>query len=178
MRPILFFFFFVLILSLPTSAQDIQEYTDPSGQKQLQGKANRKALKGPTYAWWFNMFYNSYEPDSVRLDSIKSLLTEKKIRIFMGTWCDDSRREVSRFFKILDRIGYSSDSVQLIMVTNKPELYKQSPQHEEKGLNISLVPTFIIESAGKEVGRIVETPKLSLEKDLLEILRVTSGSKL
>ena len=173
MRP--FLFIFVLILSLQVGAQDVQEYTDPSGQKQLQGKATRSALKATTYAWWFNMFYNGYELDSLRVDSIKPLLSDKKISIFMGTWCDDSRREVSRFFKILDRIGYSSDSVQLIMVTNKPELYKQSPQHEEKGLNISLVPTFIIESAGKEIGRIVETPKLSLEKDLLEILRVKGG---
>src|SRR5574343_888947 len=161
----------VLLFSIPVFSQDAQEYTDPSGQKQLQGKATRAALKAPTYAWWFNMFYNSYETDSLRIDSIRPLLADKKITIFMGTWCDDSRREVSLFYKILDKLGYPSDSVQLIMVTNKPELYKQSPQHEEKGRNITLVPTIIIESGKKELGRIVETPKASLEKDLLGIVR-------
>ncbi len=57
------------------------------------------------------------------------------------------------------------------MVSNKDSLYKKSPQHEEAGKNIVRVPTIIIEQKGTELGRIIEFPITSLEKDLLSILR-------
>lgn len=57
------------------------------------------------------------------------------------------------------------------MVSNRDSLYKKSPQHEETGKNIVRVPTIIIEQKGVEIGRIIEFPKTSLEKDLLSILR-------
>ncbi len=57
------------------------------------------------------------------------------------------------------------------MVSNQQDSYKQSPQHEENGRNIIRVPTIIIEDNFKEVGRIVEYPVVSLEKDMLSILR-------
>jgi hypothetical protein len=50
-------------------------------------------------------------------------------------------------------------------------LYKQSPEHEEAGRKILRVPTLIIESGGHEWGRIIELPVVSLERDLLRILR-------
>jgi len=40
----------------------------------------------------------------------------------------------------------------------------------EKGY-VDFVPTFIISKEGKEIGRIVEEPTESLEKDLLAILK-------
>lgn len=89
----------------------------------------------------------------------------------MGTWCGDSKREVPRILKMLDCCGFKERDVNLIMVSNKDSLYKKSPQHEEAGKNIVRVPTIIIEQKGLEVGRIVEFPKISLEKDMLAILR-------
>ena len=43
--------------------------------------------------------------------------------------------------------------------------------HEEAGRNIVRVPTIIVEQKGAEIGRIIEFPVTSLEKDLLTILR-------
>ena len=57
------------------------------------------------------------------------------------------------------------------MVGNGDSLYKKSPQHEEAGKNIVRVPTIIVEQKGNEIGRIIEFPITSLEKDLLTILR-------
>lgn len=37
-------------------------------------------------------------------------------------------------------------------------MYKESLQHEKKGLNIVRVPTFVIFKDGKEVNRIIERP--------------------
>jgi len=38
-------------------------------------------------------------------------------------------------------------------------------------LDIKRVPTFIIYENGEEIGRIIETPKKSLEKDLEKIVK-------
>jgi len=59
----------------------------------------------------------------------------------------------------------------LVMVGNNDSLYKKSPQHEEAGKNIVRVPTIIVDQKGVEIGRIIEFPVSSLEKDLLTILR-------
>jgi hypothetical protein len=50
-------------------------------------------------------------------------------------------------------------------------MYKKSPGHEEEGRQIIRVPTMIIEGVTVELGRIIEFPVVSLEKDLLRILR-------
>jgi hypothetical protein len=89
----------------------------------------------------------------------------------MGTWCGDSRREVPRLLKMLDCCGFPMDQLQLIMVSNHSDMYKKSPGREEAGRNIIRVPTLIVESNDQEVGRLVEYPVITLEKDLLAILR-------
>ena len=89
----------------------------------------------------------------------------------MGTWCGDSRREVPRVLKMLDCCGFDMRNLTLVMVGNGDTLYKKSPQHEEAGRNIARVPTIIAEQKGAEIGRIIEFPISSLEKDMLSILK-------
>ena len=84
----------------------------------------------------------------------------------MGTWCSDSRREVPRFYKILDSLNFPSAKVKLIMVDRK----KEAAGIDISPFNIELVPTMIFYNDGLEDGRIIETPKETLEKDLEEIL--------
>ena len=59
----------------------------------------------------------------------------------------------------------------MIALGGSDSLVKQSPRHEEAGLGIFRVPTIIIYENAVESGRINEFPVLSLEKDLLAILR-------
>jgi hypothetical protein len=72
---------------------------------------------------------------------------------------------------MLDCCNFPMQNLQLVMVGNADSLYKKSPQHEEAGKNIVRVPTIIVEQNGKEIGRIIEFPVSSLEKDMLSILR-------
>jgi len=137
----------------------------------LLGKCTRSALLQAPFADWFRPNYDSYVVDSFTCNYIRPLLAGKSITIFMGTWCGDSKREVPRVLKMLDCCGFSEKNITLVMVSNKDSLYKKSPQHEEAGKNIVRVPTIIIEQKGAEIGRIIEFPKTSLEKDLLSILR-------
>ena len=88
----------------------------------------------------------------------------------MGTWCSDSRREVPRFFKILDAVNYPSDKVAIICVDED----KKTRGNELTGLKIELVPTLIFYKNGNELGRIVESPNDTLEKDIIKILTAHS----
>ncbi len=49
--------------------------------------------------------------------------------------------------------------------------YKQSPGHEETGFDIFRVPTLLVKAKNRVKGRIIEYPVISLEKDLLSILK-------
>jgi predicted Zn-dependent protease len=48
--------------------------------------------------------------------------------------------------------------------------FKQSPGHPEARRYVHRTPTIVIVRDGREIGRIVETPSLSLEADTLAIL--------
>jgi len=144
---------------------------DPRGNDMLLGKCTRAALLQAPFADWFKANYDSYVVDSFTCNFIRPLLAGKSITIFMGTWCGDSKREVPRVLKMLDCCDFPMNELKLVMVGNNDSLYKKSPQHEETGKNIVRVPTVIVEQKGAEIGRIIEFPITSLEKDLLAILR-------
>jgi tetratricopeptide (TPR) repeat protein len=145
--------------------------TDNNDKPMLLGECNKTALEQTPFSEWFNKNYTDYKINDTVLPAIKPLTAEKKFLIFMGTWCGDSKREVPRMLKILDSCGVNSSQIKLVMVDNHDSTYKQSPAHEEANLNIHRVPTLIVYENNKETGRIVEEPVVTLEKDLLAILR-------
>ncbi|HTQ65624.1 MAG TPA: thioredoxin family protein [Puia sp.] len=149
-----------------------RESIDIHGNQMLIGKCTRERLKEKPYGDWFNKNYADYKIDTVTAEKLKTYLSQKNFLIFMGTWCGDSKREVPRIFKILDYCGVKSGNIKLIMMDSRDSVYKQSPTHEERGLNIHRVPDLLIYSNNKEMGRIVESPVVTLEKDMLAI---TSG---
>lgn len=153
-------------------AQSIcNSYTADNGQTVLLGKCVRTSLLQQPFQVWYAYQYQQYKPDSSILLGLKAQQHPYTMQIFLGTWCGDSKREVPRMLKVLDSCGWDSSRLELIFVDGRPEHYKQSPQHEEAGKNILRVPTFIIRKEEKEIGRIIETPTVSLEADLLKIIR-------
>lgn len=142
-----------------------------SSNGQLLGIHTKKDLQNPPYNQWFNKNYDDYTLDSSTARQLKPLLKNKRLEIFMGTWCGDSKREVPRMFKIFDYAGVRPSQVKMIMVDNQDSTYKQSPTHEEKGKFIHRVPCLVVYDNNKEMNRIVEMPVVSLEKDLLSIVQ-------
>lgn len=146
------------------------EAADKKGNLILLGKSTRERLAQPPFNGWYTTNYAAYTVDSNTANQAKSLLKNKRFLLFMGTWCGDSRREVPRMYKILDYCQVRPSRIQLINLNNSDTAYKQSPGHEEQGLNIRRVPTLLIYEGQREVGRIVESPVTSLEKDILAIV--------
>jgi thiol-disulfide isomerase/thioredoxin len=132
----------------------------------LLGIQQRATLETSPYDTWFRDNYKQHTLDTVTIQTIKSDLASSDITVFMGTWCEDSQREAPAFYKILDLAGIDSNTIKLITVSED----KDTPEGLEDGLDITNVPTIIFSKDGKELGRIVEYPLESLEKDMAKIL--------
>ena len=150
------------------------EITEEGVDPYLLGQIDRTGLEGPNYIQWFEENYDFYELDTEAVDQLKSQLGDYDLLVFLGTWCEDSQLQIPGFYKILDAIDYPEDQLTVVALSEQDDLYKQSPQHEEAGLNIEFVPTIIVYEDDTELGRIEEFPMESLEKDLLNI--ISSGS--
>ena len=137
--------------------------TTSEGEKILLGKINHDQLIYFSQDW----FLKKYKPmDSKILLELAPIVINIKIKIFMGTWCEDSKREIPILFDILKSIDYDLSSIEIIsMSENKTTLEKF-----EKGLNITNIPTFIFYKNNIELNRIVEFPLETLEKDVFKIL--------
>ena len=94
------------------------------------------------------------------------------VTVYFGTWCSDSRREVSRLWAVLDRLGVDETAhglpfdVRYIGVDRD----KKQPVGLISTLDLRYVPTIIVSRGLSEVGRIVEEPLVSLEVDLAGLL--------
>ena len=160
-------FFFINI----TFAQLNTLVSDANGNQKLLGQINSEGLRQAPFGDWFNTNYNTYDINQQIVQRLQPDLSKFQIKVFLGTWCGDSKREVPRFYHILDAVNFPNAQLEVIAVDNARDTYKQSPTAEEKGLNIHRVPTFIFYKDGKEVNRIVESPVETLERDMLSIIK-------
>lgn len=143
---------------------------EKSGKQMLIGVSTREAFKDTSFSWWFDSEYENYDIKKKDLsEDLSSKLKDYNITIVMGTWCSDSRREVPRFYKILDELNYPSDSVRVINVDRD----MKDIDGEVSGLSIKLVPTFIFYKENQEEARIIEVPVETLEKDITAIVHGT-----
>lgn len=147
-----------------------QEITSLSGETILLGRVNREGLVKEPHLTWLQREYNEYKPDVLTLDKIEDQLKEVDLLVFLGTWCEDSQREIPRLYRILDYVGYKDKNMEMIGVDDHPDRYKQSPDGETEQWNVESVPTIILLKDGEELGRIVEFPEETLERDLQRIL--------
>jgi thiol-disulfide isomerase/thioredoxin len=156
--------------SQPVSAQ-IESAAAPTDFHEastwLLGYFTRTMMTSPPHSEWFQKGYDDYEFNE---DVVNILIQVSKegltIKIVMGSWCPDSRREVPRFMKILDYWKFPAENLIYIGVDES----KYSPIGEYKKLEIVRVPTFIFYKNNIEAGRIVEVPSTSLEQDIVNIL--------
>jgi thiol-disulfide isomerase/thioredoxin len=111
-----------------------------------------------------------YKPDQKIIEQILATTvrygTDLKAEVVLGTWCGDSVSQVPKFMAVQRALRKNRLPVQFMGLDRT----KKAPAEVAEGRNIERVPTFIIYHKGVEIGRIVETPKVSVEADLAEIL--------
>ena len=146
-----------------------QPETDFSEQSTwLLGYFPKSRMSGEPHSEWFMKGYDSYAPDNEVINQLNTIAKDiLTIKIVLGTWCPDSRREVPRFMRIIDLWQFPAEKITFIGVDNA----KLSPIGEYTSLSIERVPTFIIYKNNIEAGRIIENPTTSLEQDIVNILK-------
>jgi tetratricopeptide (TPR) repeat protein len=136
----------------------------------LLGEVTLLQLKQEPYATWYSKNHEDYQPNGRIVEALKKTNPAKyTIKVFFGSWCGDSKRELPKMMKLLEKLSFTQNNFTLIGVDDSTEVYKQSPQRQEAGMNIFRVPTFIVYENNIEVGRIVEYPAETMERDLLRI---------
>lgn len=135
------------------------------GQVELLGDLTQDEILQSLADW--ETVVVSYSPNLEIISRLQAVSEEIRIEVFLGTWCSDSKQNVSAYFKIMDMVQNP-----LIQTT-----YIGLPQKKEnraaylQGRDIQRIPTFIITIRGQEAGRIIETPQTSVEEDLWEIIQ-------
>lgn len=160
--------FALSLMSTQMNAQGFKIIPDEkTGEPLILGHCTVTEMNDSVFSGAWTDEYKSYQPDSLIIDSLKGKLDDVVITIVFRSTCGDSREQVPRFFKILNYLDYPLDKLTLIGVDRA----KKDISGDVDKLDIGLVPTFIFYRDGKEVGRIIETPNVSLEKDLLRIIQ-------
>jgi thiol-disulfide isomerase/thioredoxin len=158
------FIAFIMMPVMIFSQEMNKKITDPkSGKEILFGNCNRAGLERGDFGKLFDEYYKIYEPDMAVISQLKLKQEGVELLIVLGTWCSDSQEQVPKFFKVLDMIRFDKKNVQMICVDGN----KEAGAVDLVNYNIQKVPTFIVYKKGREIGRIIETPYTTIEKDLL-----------
>ena len=148
--------------SLPVSLGETSD-----GVPFITGKINRQNLIEFEHSKWFLSEYEKYQVPVGWVKKNKKLLNEMSLKLFLGTWCEDSEREVPGIIKLLESSDFDFSKIEIYAVTEEKYTY----ENFEKNLNLINVPTLIFYKNGIEINRFVEFPNISLAKDLENIIQ-------
>ena len=164
------FWFIALIIFAGSSiqAQEVNKtmFDEDKDKEILRGGCTRAGLTDAKFGD-FSGEYEDYAVDPELISELKATGLNYSILVVLGSWCQDSREQVPRFFRILDAIGYDDGEISMIAVDGN----KKCTEFDISEFDIEFVPTFIFYRQGEEIGRIVETPEVSLEADWLGIVQ-------
>lgn len=124
----------------------------------------------PTFHWLVEGIEN-YKPDATATDYLKQVMGNYKLLIFIGTWCEDSQHLLPQLYKVLQTINLNWEDVMIVGLDRTKTTTTEEGKQLVKQYDISLLPTIVVlNSDGKETGRIIEAAQKSIEWDLVEIL--------
>ena len=159
----------VLTLSLQsyTMQQNAAVTQDKDGSKMLTGISSDKQLVNDTAFNWFKTGMETYKPDVKAIDKISQQGGRLAFIVFGGTWCSDTHDLLPPFYNVMKQSHISENQITLHLVDRT----KRDKDGSTEKYDIQNLPTFIIYKDGKEVGRIVETAKKSIESDIASFLK-------
>ncbi len=165
MKYILFFFVFVPILLYAQSTHKTE--LDPKTSKpMLVGLCERDVFTDTCFSSWFNSEYENYSVDTSTMKLVAKDIQTINLTIAFGTWCSDSREQIPRLLKILEYLDFPLSKIKMLAVDRN----KKAGEYDIDNLKIELVPTIVLYKDDVEFGRIVETPHMSLEEDLVDMI--------
>lgn len=135
----------------------------------LIGVVDETGLQNPLFVEDWQIAMDEYTPDQEAVKKLKKYFRKHKevrIEVFLGSWCGDSKEQLPLFAKLAQEAKIKR--IEYIALNRKKSL----PEKDIIEFGIEFVPTFIVFEKDKELGRIIESPEVSLEKDLVGILKL------
>ena len=150
-----------------TEPMEVETLIGEEGETVVLGFMNRANLNTDEFMAWFHPEYEMLNIPEGWIKEHVSLAKNLEFKLFLGTWCGDTQREVGGMFKILDALGVSEKQMEIYAISEA----KDSPLGYEKKYNILNIPTLIFFENGRENNRIVEFPVESMIEDFSKILK-------
>ena len=161
---------FILIITSSLFAQKINHsMMDPDLNKEiLIGKTNETGLVNPIFVEDWQSSYDAYVPDKIVAKKLRKIFKKQKglnIKVFFGSWCGDSQEQLPNYVKLVHLSKIKATEYYAV------DRHKSMPCMDITNYKIDRVPTFIVYKDTTEIGRIIESPEVSIEKDLLKIVQ-------
>lgn len=169
------FSFAAILMTLNTFAQAGYEVSkdEKNGEVVYRGQVTFKDLFFEPSFSWMKSKSDKYKPDQNTINYLRVHLPAYKLVVFMGTWCSDTHDMVPVLNKVLVESAYPMEKLQMFGVDRE----KTSRNGETLIYSIVNVPTIIVIDDSREVGRIVETTKKSVEGDLMKMIAQHEAKK-
>jgi thiol-disulfide isomerase/thioredoxin len=159
----------LIFLSMSFCSINAQINFPPPPEVMLLGKQPFSALKGNADFAWFDSGVMSYPPTPAYIDSLKKIKKPYTLYVLGGTWCEDTQKLLPQLYAVLKTYGKNVDTEVTLYFVDRD---KKSPEGTESKYDLKNVPTIIVfDKTNTEIGRIVESVKVSVEADLLQILK-------
>lgn len=158
-------------------AKESREGKDGKEGRVLVGSVSRQQVEAAVPEWMLTEV--EAKPDARAVAALAALATSApgtpgapgaEVTVFLGTWCSDSRREVSRLWRVLDDLGGAGGEPPFTLHYVAVDEAKQQPASSISEAGVKYVPTFIVRRQGRELGRIIERSPHGIEIDLLALL--------
>jgi thiol-disulfide isomerase/thioredoxin len=125
-------------------------------------------INDTSYKKWYLPNQSAYTPDTSILNAMERGKGKIQFVVFGGTWCDDTRFIVPKFFKIQELSGVADKDIAFFAVSRE----KKTLGNVAEVFKITNVPTIIVMKDGKEIGRVVEYGKTGAwDKELSSLLQ-------
>lgn len=151
MKKILLLVSFAL-MGILAFGQSQYEVTMDGPDKVLKGVLSRELVQKDSTFKWFALNQKMYAPSADIVNTIKADAANVHFIVFGGTWCDDTKVILPRFYSLADAAAIPANHISLIGVDRS----KKTLGNLTEPLNVINVPTIIVMKDGKEIGRVVE----------------------
>ena len=133
---------------------------------ELLGDLTREEIEEVAPGWVEEQVRVEVDPEAAtRLATVGA---GAEVVIYLGTWCSDSRHEMSRLWRHLDEVGGLVPwSIRYVGIA---EDHDERPADLVAAADLRYLPTFVVLEDGVERGRIVESSPGTVENDLASLL--------
>jgi thiol-disulfide isomerase/thioredoxin len=108
-----------------------------------------------------------YKPEPTAIQALKGVTEDTQVVVFFGTWCTICKHYLPHFLKTLELAGNPKFTVEYFGMSED----QREPADAIARYHVSKTPTIIFLRGGQELGRIEEEPDVSVEADMVRILK-------